>query len=49
MRPLLLDEMYPPALAEQLRAASHDTVAASAMDVGLAGGGRGPARLSPAE
>lgn len=36
MRALLLDEMYPPALAERLRSAGHDVVAATAVEVGLA-------------
>jgi hypothetical protein len=33
---LLLDEMYPPALAQQLRAGGHDVVAALDVEVGLA-------------
>jgi hypothetical protein len=33
---VLLDEMYPPVLAQQLRAAGHDAVAVSEVDVGLA-------------
>jgi hypothetical protein len=32
---LLLDEMYPAALAERLRSAGHDVVAATAVEVGL--------------
>lgn len=35
MTALLLDEMYPPALAERLSAAGHDVVAAGAVEVGL--------------
>lgn len=35
MTALLLDEMYPPALAERLRGAGHDVVAAAAVEVGL--------------
>lgn len=33
---LLLDEMYPPALAQQLRASGHDVVAVLDIEVGLA-------------
>lgn len=33
---LLLDEMYPPALAQQLRASGHDVVAVLDVEVGLA-------------
>jgi len=33
---VLLDEMYPPALAQQLRAAGHDVVAVLDVEVGLA-------------
>ena len=36
MTALLLDEMYPPALAKRLCAVGHDVVAASAVEVGLA-------------
>jgi len=32
---LLLDEMYPPALAKRLRSEGHDVVAATAVEVGL--------------
>lgn len=35
MRALLLDEMYPPTLAERLRSEGHDVVAATAVEVGL--------------
>ncbi|MFI6072158.1 DUF5615 family PIN-like protein [Actinoplanes sp. NPDC051343] len=33
---LLLDEMYPPALAQQLRAGGHDVLAVLEVEVGLA-------------
>lgn len=33
---LVLDEMYPPSLAERLCSAGHDVVAATAVEVGLA-------------
>lgn len=33
---LLLDEMYPPALAARLRTAGHDVIAPNAVEVGLA-------------
>jgi hypothetical protein len=33
---ILLDEMYPPALAQRLRAAGHDVLAALDVEVGLA-------------
>jgi predicted nuclease of predicted toxin-antitoxin system len=33
---LLLDEMYPPSLAQQLRTAGHDVVAVLEVEVGLA-------------
>ena len=36
MSGLLLDEMYPPSLAEKLRAQGHDVVAALTVEVGLA-------------
>lgn len=36
MSALLLDEMYPPTLADQLRSAGHDVLAAVAVEVGLA-------------
>ncbi|WP_432957810.1 DUF5615 family PIN-like protein [Micromonospora haikouensis] len=36
MRGLLLDEMYPPALAQKLCAQGHDVVAALDVEVGLA-------------
>lgn len=35
MTALLLDEMYPSALAERLRSAGHDVVATTAVEVGL--------------
>ena len=36
MTGLLLDEMYPPALAQRLRASGHDVVAVLDVEVGLA-------------
>lgn len=36
LRGLLLDERYPPALAQQLRAGGHDVVAVLDVEVGLA-------------
>ncbi|WP_157752035.1 DUF5615 family PIN-like protein [Actinoplanes derwentensis] len=36
MTTLILDEMYPPSLAQQLRAAGHDAVAVLDVEVGLA-------------